>query len=59
MKHLRRKRNNILSVLEELADVEIMLGQMRCIFDSEMIDEVKAHKLARLAERVEEAEDDE
>jgi len=37
---------------EELADVEIMLGQMRCIFDERMIDDSKRWKLERLAERL-------
>jgi len=37
--------------LEEIADVEIMLGQMRCIFDPELIDAVKRKKLTKLAER--------
>jgi len=48
---LKRKRTDLLPLLEEIADVEIMLGQMRCIFDPELIETVKRKKLTRLAER--------
>lgn len=47
----RRKRVDISSWLEELADVEIMIEQMRVIFSSEVIDKIKRKKLTRLAER--------
>lgn len=36
------------SIEEEIADVEIMLGQMRIIFDSSNIDGYKNKKLQRL-----------
>jgi len=37
------------NVLEELADVEIMLAQLRMIFDDKDVDRIRAGKLRRLA----------
>lgn len=51
MNRLKRGRSDLLPLMEEIADVEIMLGQMRCIFDPELIETVKRKKLIRLAER--------
>jgi NTP pyrophosphatase (non-canonical NTP hydrolase) len=48
---LRRGRIGMPEFFDEISDVEIMLGQMRCIFDTNKIDEVKRKKLIRLAER--------
>lgn len=33
LKRLQRNRTDLMPLLEEIADVEIMSGQMRCIFD--------------------------
>jgi NTP pyrophosphatase (non-canonical NTP hydrolase) len=41
------------AVIEELADVEIMLEQMRMIFPEEAIDGCKLAKVVRLRHRVE------
>lgn len=38
----------ILEITEELADVEIMCGQMRLLFDNKLVDEIKNKKLERL-----------
>ncbi len=35
-------------VMEEIADVEIMMEQMRCIFPSDQIEKIKQVKLQRL-----------
>lgn len=46
---------------EELADVEIMLMQMRLIFGGSVgydVDRIKAQKLERLKKRMEEEEED-
>ena len=51
MNRLKRGRSDLVPLLEEIADVEIMLGQMRVIFDPELIETVKRKKLTRLAER--------
>jgi len=37
------------NVLEEIADVEIMLAQLRIIFDDKDVDGIRAGKLRRLA----------
>ena len=42
------RTGNVNNVLEELADVEIMCEQMRLIFDSVCIDQIKKQKLERL-----------
>lgn len=44
-----RERTDKSTVEEELADVEIMLAQMRFVFDSEKVDEWKEIKTRRLA----------
>ncbi len=49
---LRRGRTKDEAVIEELADVDILIGQMRLVFDQAEIDEIKRKKLTRLAERV-------
>jgi NTP pyrophosphatase (non-canonical NTP hydrolase) len=45
------------NVAEELADVEIMLMQMRIAFGRHKVDRIKAQKLARLKMRMEEEEE--
>jgi len=52
-KHLQGEINTG-HIAEEIADVEIMLGQMKLLFDiEEMVESYKRHKLARLGERIE------
>ena len=46
------KRGKSHNVEEEIADVEIMLEQMRLIFDSKKVDEIKQEKIVRLDKRV-------
>jgi len=53
--HLRR-RNSLEELLGEIADVEIMLGQLRIMFGDADIDAIKKAKLERLAQRLEGAE---
>jgi NTP pyrophosphatase (non-canonical NTP hydrolase) len=53
--HLRR-RNSIEELLGEIADVEIMLGQLRLMLGDAAIDARKKAKLERLAQRLEGAE---
>lgn len=43
-------------VAEEIADVEIMCGQLREMIGSELVDRVKVSKLERLRDRVAECE---
>lgn len=52
----RRGRNNVESIAEEIADVQIMLRQLVILFDcKETVDKYRQYKLERLARRVEEA----
>lgn len=49
------RRNNgvtIEEISEEIADVEIMMAQLRIIFGDETVENAKNKKLARLEERV-------
>lgn len=39
-------------VVEEIADAEVMLKQMRMIYDDSEVDGIRASKLRRLAERL-------
>jgi NTP pyrophosphatase (non-canonical NTP hydrolase) len=45
-------------LINELADVEIMLEQMRQLFDEDEIDRVKVGKVLRLKNRIEGADED-
>ena len=48
MQKYNHRTGDVDNVLEELADVEIMCEQMRLIFDSTHIDQIKKQKLERL-----------
>lgn len=51
-----RGRENAAHIAEEIADVEIMLGQMKILFDCMgTVDKFRWYKLSRLARRIEEA----
>ena len=53
-KHLRGK-DNIDEIAEEIADVEIMLEQMKMLFDVEdRVGQYKSHKINRLNDRINE-----
>ena len=53
-----RGRDNIEQIADEVADVEIMLGQLELIYDiSERVRQHKAFKLMRLRKRLEEKEE--
>lgn len=40
--------NELINVHEEIADVEIMIGQLRCIYGDYQIDKWKKQKIKRL-----------
>lgn len=48
----RRGRINLDQLAEEVADVEIMLTQMRLVLGHRAVDRAKSAKLARLAEKL-------
>ena len=53
----RRGRNNVESIAEEIADVQIMLRQLVILFDcKETVDKYRRYKLERLAKRIKGAE---
>jgi len=52
LQHARRKRSSVTKICGEIADVEIMCSQMRVIFDSTKVDNIKALKLERLKELI-------
>lgn len=56
LKKLKRKRGDIglkmANVIDEIADVKIMITQAELIFDSEAIAERVAFKMSRLSERI-------
>lgn len=49
-----RERSEKTELVEEIADVEIMLEQMRLILDAETINEAKAQKRSSLRQRLQE-----
>lgn len=52
LRHARRGRCGAAEVAEEIADVEIMMGQLRVVFGSAAVDTAKQSKLDRLASLV-------
>ena len=46
------RRDRLVNVWEEMADVSIMLDQLKLIFDAERVEAWRADKLARLAAKV-------
>jgi len=48
----QRGTGNMASICEEIADVEIMLEQLRLIFGDDVIDSAKENKLGRLSDRL-------
>ena len=50
--HSRRDRATLIDVAEEIADVEIMCGQLRLIIREETVSRCKAEKLIRIERRV-------
>jgi len=53
LKHCKRGRCGGVEVAEEIADVEIMLEQLRVVFGDAAVDTVKQRKIERLRELVE------
>lgn len=52
LKH-RRRPDRITNIYEELADVDIMLDQLKLIFHcEEIVSSIRAQKLARLEQRM-------
>lgn len=53
MKNVNRNKDNINEIIEEAADVEIMLGQLKCCYGiTEQIADYKANKLKVISKRL-------
>lgn len=52
--HLKRGKATIEDVAEEVADVEIMCQQLRCMMGNEIVDKFKKEKLEKLRKRIDE-----
>lgn len=52
----RRSRMEAQSVIEEIADVEIMAEQMSVIFGNDEVEKVRKEKLERLKDRLKDSE---
>lgn len=53
LRHFRRGKATLIDVATEIADVEIMTGQLRVLLGDRMIDAEKKRKLDQLGKRVE------
>lgn len=57
LKNINRKKENIAELVEETADVEIMLGQLKCCYGIEQkVADYKAEKIKIIAKRLEDFE---
>ena len=53
LKNVNRKKENTAAIIEETADVEIMLGQLKCCYGiKEQVAQYKAEKLKLISERL-------
>lgn len=54
LKNINRKKDNIAEIIEETADVEIMLGQLKCCYGIEkQVADYKAEKMQKIDDRLE------
>ena len=53
--HAQRDRATIIDIAQEVADVEIMCGQLREIIGNDIVTQCKKEKLIRLEQRIEKA----
>ena len=57
LKNVNRKKDNVAAIIEEAADVEIMLGQLKCCYGiADKISAYKAEKLKVIAKRLDDWE---
>ncbi len=57
LKNINRKKDNVSELIEETADVEIMLEQLKCCYGiKEQVEEYKAGKLLKIERRLDEWE---
>ncbi|MBR2299011.1 MAG: hypothetical protein IJ870_00360 [Alphaproteobacteria bacterium] len=57
LKNVNRKKDNIAEIVEETADVEIMLEQLKCCYQiKEKVEAYKTEKLKKIEQRLDEWE---
>ena len=57
LKNVNRKKDNVAEIIEETADVEIMLEQLKCCYDiKEKVEMYKKEKLKKIEKRLDEFE---
>lgn len=57
LKNVNRKKDNVAQIIEEAADVDIMLGQLKCCYQiEEQIEHYKKEKLKLISKRLDEWE---
>lgn len=57
LKNINRKKDNVSELIEETADVEIMLEQLKCCYGiKEQVEKYKAGKLLKIERRLDEWE---
>lgn len=55
LKNINRKKDNIAEIIEETADVEIMLEQLKCCYNiKEQVETYKTQKLLKIEKRLDE-----
>lgn len=53
LKNVNRKKDNIAELVEETADVEIMLEQLKCCYGiAKQVEEYKSNKLLKIEQRL-------
>ena len=57
LKNINRKKDNVAELIEETADVEIMLEQLKCCYGiNDAVEKYKAEKLVKINQRLDEWE---
>lgn len=60
LKNVNRKKDNVAEIIEETADVEIMLGQLKCCYNiQKQVASYKAEKLKTISKRLDDWEKEE
>lgn len=55
LKNINRHKDNVAEIIEETADVEIMLEQLKCCYDiHNQVEEYKKQKLKKIDQRLDE-----
>lgn len=59
LKNVNRGKNNVSAIIEETADVEIMLEQLKCCYNiKQEVEDYKEQKLLKIAKRLDEWENE-